>query len=63
MFAVPSDPDQPVDLGYVVGARIVQAFYDRADDKAWAVREILSITDYEGFLERSGYAEQFGGRL
>jgi hypothetical protein len=59
MFATPSDPDQPVDLGYIMGARITEAFYDRADDKAQAVREILAITDYEAFLKQSGYAEQF----
>jgi hypothetical protein len=59
MFATPSDPEQPVDLGYIMGARIVEAFYDRAADKARAVREILAVTDYEAFLEQSGYAKQF----
>ena len=59
MFATPSDPEQPTDLGYIMGARIVEAFYDRAADKARAVREILAVTDYEAFLGQSGYAEQF----
>ncbi len=59
MFAAPSDPDQPADLGYIMGARIAEAFYDRAADKAQAVKEILSITDYEAFLARSGYAAKF----
>ncbi len=61
MFSHPSDPEQPVDLGYVIGARIVEAFYDKAEDKKQAVQEILSITDYESFLERSGYSEKLGG--
>lgn len=61
MFSDPSDPEQPVDLGYVIGARIVEAFYDKAEDKVQAVQEILSITDYESFLERSGYSEKLGG--
>jgi hypothetical protein len=57
MFSRPEDPEQPVDLGYVVGARIVQSFYEGAVDKAEAVREILSITDFSDFLERSGYSD------
>ena len=61
MFGHPSDPEQPFDLGYVMGARIVEAFYDKAEDKNKAVQEILSITDYEDFLERSGYSEKFSG--
>jgi len=60
MFSDPSDPEQPIDLGYVMGARIVQAFYDRAEDKTEAVQEILSIIDYPEFLKRSGYPEKFG---
>jgi hypothetical protein len=62
MFAKPSDPDQPVDLGYVMGARIAESFYAAAEDKTQAVQEILSITDYQDFLRKSGYAERFRER-
>jgi hypothetical protein len=61
MFSHPSDPEQPNDLGYVMGARIVEAFYDRAEDKRKAVQDILSITDHEDFLERTGYSLKFNG--
>ena len=61
MFSDPSDPEQPIDVGYVMGARIVEAFYDKAEDKKEAVQEILSITDYADFLDRSGYSEKFSG--
>lgn len=62
MFEKPEDPDQPVDLGYVIGARIVEAYYDKAQDKAQAAEEILSIIDFQDFLKKSGYAEKFMDR-
>ncbi len=46
-------------MAYVLGAFIVQAYYDQAEDKAQAVTDILGVTDYEAFLEASGYAERF----
>ncbi len=59
MSVTPSDPNQPPMIGYMLGYRIVETFYNRAEDKAAAIREILSIKDYPAFLEKSGYAEQF----
>jgi hypothetical protein len=57
MWSKPADPEQPLHLGYVVGSRIVESFYNKAEDKQKAVQEILSVTDYKGFLEKSGYAD------
>ena len=59
MFRDPKDPDIPMDLGYVVGSRIVESYYNRAENKGEAIREILSVTDFSEFLEKSGYAEKF----
>lgn len=56
MWAMPSDPAQPPHVAYVIGARITEAYYENATDKDQAVREILAVTDYRAFLERSGYA-------
>jgi hypothetical protein len=38
-----------------MGALITKAYYENADDKEQAIRDILSVTDYPAFLERSGY--------
>jgi len=62
MWKQPEDPEQPRHVGYVMGYRMVQAYYNNADDKAQAVREILSVTDYPAFLRKSGYAESFSDR-
>lgn len=47
-----ADPD----LGYWAGYRIVRAYYERADDKSAAIREILTFTDARAFLAASGWA-------
>lgn len=62
MWAEPRAEGEPSDLGYAMGYRIVQAFYERAPDKEGALQDILGVTDYRGFLERSGYAERFRER-
>ena len=46
MWKKPSDPEQPYYVGYALGYRIVKAYYENADDKGQALREILSVTDY-----------------
>jgi hypothetical protein len=58
MWSQPQQPGQPRGVGYVMGALITRAYYDNADDKELAIREILAVTDYPGFLERSGYDPQ-----
>jgi hypothetical protein len=57
LWKKPADPDKPQDLGYAIGARIVEQFYDNATDKGAAAREIMAITDYPAFLSLSGYPE------
>ena len=48
--------DRPGDLGYFIGYRIAQAYYDRTSDKRAAVRAIIEITNADQFLTASGYA-------
>ena len=58
LFSAPKDPDQPRDLGYIVGALIVESYYEKAEDKRAALKEILRITDYDDFLAKSGYGDK-----
>jgi hypothetical protein len=48
-------PDHPGDLGYFIGYRITQAFYNRTTDKTEALREIIEVTSGSAFLAASGY--------
>lgn len=55
MFVRPEVPAWPQDLGYWIGYRIARSYYDDAADKRSAIRDILGLTDFEGFLRASGY--------
>jgi hypothetical protein len=55
LWEKPANPEQPQDLGYAIGARIVQTYYESAADPGRAAMEIMAITDYPEFLELSGY--------
>jgi hypothetical protein len=47
--------DEPYDLGYWVGYRIVKAYYRKAEDKRKALARILEMDDPEAFLAESGW--------
>lgn len=57
-----SDNAVPEDVGYVFGAKIVKSFHDNAENKKSAIKEILSVTDYSLFLEKSNYSAKFSGK-
>jgi hypothetical protein len=48
-------PDKPCDLGYYVGYKICQAYYEQAPDKKAAVAQMLTTRDFKAFLAQSGY--------
>ena len=50
-----STSENPGDLGYWVGYRIVKTYYQQASDKKKALREILEMTDPRSFLAESGW--------
>jgi hypothetical protein len=51
---------RPGDLGYYMGYKICEAYYNKTADKKQAVKEILTIQDFKKFLEQSGYGENKG---
>jgi len=52
-----SAKDKPADLGYYVGYKICEAYYAKQSDKTQAIADILSITNWEEFYEKSGYMQ------
>lgn len=46
----------PGDLGYWVGYRVAKSYYDRASDKAAAIRAIIEMKDPAAFLAESGWS-------
>ncbi|MDP4265308.1 MAG: DUF2268 domain-containing putative Zn-dependent protease [Bacteroidota bacterium] len=47
----------PADLGYYIGYKICEAYYNNAADKKQAVKDILTIQDFKKFLVESGYGK------
>jgi hypothetical protein len=52
-------PGVPADLGYYVGRKICEAYYQKAKDKKRAIRELVEMRDAAKILQGSGYAERF----
>jgi len=48
------------DLGYWIGKRICEAYYERAADKTEALHTLLKLDDPAAVLAASGYAARFG---
>jgi hypothetical protein len=55
MYNSQGTAEQPGDLGYWVGYRIVKTYYDRAPDKHQALLDILHMTDAKAFVAKSGW--------
>ena len=54
-FGAPADSMQPRDIGYFIGYRIVESWYERGKSRPAAIAELIGIDDYEAFLRESGY--------
>lgn len=51
--------DRPADVGYFVGYKIAEAYYENSTDKKQAIAEMLESINSNDFLEKSGYAKEF----
>lgn len=49
--------DKPADLGYYVGYKICEAYYNKQSDKTKALKDILTITNWEDFFHQSDYGQ------
>lgn len=45
----------PADLGYYIGYKICESYYNQAEDKKTAIEEILNIKNFYKFLQKSKY--------
>lgn len=54
--------DRPADLGYYIGYKICEAYYQQAADKKAALKGMLEIKDFHEFLKASKYESRFAQR-
>ncbi|MCH8290967.1 hypothetical protein IH992_07705 [Candidatus Poribacteria bacterium] len=59
LYNAASAKDRPADLGYYIGYKICESYYNRAKNKKRAIEDILTIKDFDRFLEESRYEEKF----
>lgn len=50
--------NRPADLGYFIGYRICESYYNRATDKKQAIQDIIMMVNAQEFLLQSGYLEK-----
>ncbi len=48
--------DEPADLGYWIGAEICRSYYSQANDKAKAIRDVVTLGSVETIVRGSKYA-------
>jgi uncharacterized protein YjaZ len=59
LYGTTKKDDRPNDLGYWIGYRIVEQYYNQATNKKQAIYDILNIKDYGQFLKKSGYLDKY----
>lgn len=55
LYNYASVKDRPADLGYYVGYKITEAYYNKTTDKSQAIIDIIEMNDPLKFLKLSGY--------
>ena len=50
---------RPNDLGYWMGYKICESYYNKSNNKKQAVSDMLNINDFKKFLAKSGYLSKY----
>ena len=58
LWASLEQKEYPILLGYAMGFQICKAYYDGAEDKMIALKQILTMPDPDVFLEQSNYLSE-----
>ena len=59
LYGTSKKDDRPNDLGYWMGYKITEAYFNKQTDKHKAIHDILNITDPLMFLKESGFLDQY----
>lgn len=51
--------DWPNSIGYYVGFKICESYYQNAKDKKQAIKDIVEVTDCEEFFKKIKYDMKF----
>ncbi len=59
LYGTSGKDDRPNDLGYWIGYKITEAFFEKQNDKKAAIYQILNFNDPLDFLKQSGYLARY----
>ncbi|MEM6319385.1 MAG: DUF2268 domain-containing putative Zn-dependent protease [Bacteroidota bacterium] len=59
LYSVSGKDDRPNDLGYWIGYKITEAYFNQQEDKKKAIADILSIENPMKFARESGYLDKY----
>lgn len=59
LYGTSKKDDRPNDLGYWIGYKIIEAYYNQQEDKHKAIYDIMNIKDPLLFLKQSGFLDSY----
>ncbi|WP_035643732.1 DUF2268 domain-containing putative Zn-dependent protease [Flavobacterium sp. ASV13] len=59
LYETTKKDDRPNDLGYWIGYKIIESYFNKQKDKQKAIEEILNIKDPIQFLKQSGFLDVY----
>lgn len=59
LYGTSKKDDRPNDLGYWIGYKIIEAYYNKQEDKHKAIYDIMNIKDPLLFLKQSGFLDSY----
>ncbi|MFH6998927.1 DUF2268 domain-containing putative Zn-dependent protease [Flavobacterium sp. FlaQc-57] len=59
LYETSKKDDRPNDLGYWMGYKIIESYFNKQKDKQKAIEEILNIKDPMQFLKQSGFLDVY----
>lgn len=59
LYGTSGKDDRAKDLGYWMGYKICEAYFNKQEDKLQAISDILNISDPLEFTKKSGYLDKF----
>jgi hypothetical protein len=59
LYGTSKKDDRPNDLGYWIGYKIAESYFNKQKDKQKAIDEILNIKDPMQFLKQSGFLDSY----
>lgn len=59
LYGTSGKDDRPNDLGYWIGYKITEAYFNKQEDKIKAISDILNVNNPLGFTKKSGYLEKY----